>query len=406
MSSTFTEVYHPSDPTYMMKRQRQINELMSLNEAQLKRQINYLLQQPGPRDESGAVTKSFLTDLKNSPVMPQSMKGILDSTGGTTGNVLIRQDLEAPLYTLFVKKFPFWERIEKGPSNGLVHAANQITAPDAGALGSSVITELGTVSYASSTYQRATFPIAVFAQGRGVSLKEIAAVQQGGAPYDPSKQELADGIVRLSTDIQYMMFQGNATNSSGQSASTEGGAYNANGIDGLRGVLGSVGSFNTNSAIQVDVGSLNLTESIQAAAAKSANNGGNPSAVVLTINAKQVVDIENANNRRYNDNTIEIIPGVQCNQIAYANGMLTLIPVPGNTLGTYNRTSDSALVEDIYILDESTVKGRWLYSEGFTTLQIPSGVDGVLSDRWIVFAMYGIEIAAPLYCAKVRRLAS
>lgn len=94
-------------------------------------------------------------------------------------------------YTLFVKTFPAWDRIEKLPSNGLVHAANQITAPDTQSLGASVITELGTVSYASSTFTRQTYPIAVFAQGRGVSIKEMAAVQQGGAPYDPMKIELA-----------------------------------------------------------------------------------------------------------------------------------------------------------------------------------------------------------------------
>ncbi len=408
---TFTQAYHPSDPQYMIKRQRQLKELSSLSTAQLKRMVNSMLTNPLPeeaKEQNTQVAKQFVGQLHDGALHPALRRSILDSTGGGTsgGSVMIRQDLEVPLYLLFVRKFPFYERIEAGPSNGLVHAYNQVTAVDANALGSSVITETGAVTYSSSTYARgATTPIAVFAQGRGVTLKEIAAVRQGGAAYDPARQELADGMTRLSTDTQYFMFQGNATNSSG-TAAQEAGLYNANGIDGVRGVLGSAGSFSTNGAIQVDVGSLNTTESIQVAATKAANNGGNPTAVILSINAKQAVDIENQGNKRYTDNTVEIIPGVDTTQIPYANGMLTLVPVPGNTIGTYNRTSDSALVEDIYILDESTIKRRWLYSESFTTLQIPSGVDGVLSDRWIIFQMSGLEIAAPLFCAKVRRLAA
>ncbi len=292
-------------------------------------------------------------------------------------------------------------------NNCVVHAANQITATDSGALGSSIITELGSVSYASSTYQRVTFPIAVFAQGRGVSLKELAAVGQGGAPYDPMKQEMADAIVRLATDIQYTIMQGNASNSGGLSTNEQG-VYNANGFDGFRGTLGSVGSFSANNAIQADVSSLNLLESIQFVAARAANNGGMPSAVLLSMNSKQALDTEQQNNRRYNDDTVEIIPGVRVTQIAFANGNLAVIPVPGNMIGTYNRTSDSALVEDIYIVDESATKLRWLYDEGFTVLQIPMGADAstTLSERYLVFAMYGLEIAAPLFCGKVRRLAS
>jgi cytochrome c556 len=399
---TFTEVQHPSDPAYAIKRQRLMKEYLSMNEAQLRQSIRHMMQQPAPRDESGGVTKNFLNDLRMSPTIPDAMKGVLDSTAG---GPLIRQDLEVPAYVLFVKTFPFWERIEKLPSNGLVHAATQITAPDSNALGSSIITELGTVTYSASSMQRATYPVAVFAVGRGVGLKELAAVRQGGAPYDPSRIELADGAIRLASDIQYTLFQGNATNSSG-TGSQEAGLYNANGFDGLRGMLGSVGSFSSNNAIQIDVSSLNITESLQTAATKAANNGGRPSAVILSLNAKQALDIEQQGNKRYTDDTIEVIPGLSCNKLTYAYGELVIIPVPGNMNGTYNRTSDNALVEDMYVLDESTVKARWLYSDSLTTLQIPSGVDGVLSERWILFSMTGLEQAAPLFNAKVRKQAA
>lgn len=212
-------------------------------------------------------------------------------------------------------------------------------------------------------------------------------------------------MTRLATDLQYYIFQGNATNSGGLSTNEQG-LYNANGIDGFRGVFGSTGSFSGNNAIQADIASLNILESIQSVAARAANNGGMPSAIFLSMNSKQALDTEQQSNRRYNDDTIEIIPGVRVTQVAFANGNMAVVPVPGNMMGTYNRTSDSALVEDLYVVDESNIKLRWLYSEGFTVLQIPSGVDSQLSDRYIIFALYGLELAAPIFNGKVRRLAS
>jgi hypothetical protein len=212
-------------------------------------------------------------------------------------------------------------------------------------------------------------------------------------------------MIKLATDIQYILFQGNASNAAGTSY-TESGAYNVNAFDGLRGVLGSQGVFAGNNSIQLDVGTLNILESLQSVAAKAANNGGNPSSVFMSINSKQGLDIEQQNNRRYNDNQVEIIPGVHVNRINWANGALDVIPVPGNTIGNYSYGLTNSVVEDMYVLDEKTITARWLYSDSFTVLQIPSGVDGVLSERFIVFGMYGLEIAAPPFNGKARRIAS
>lgn len=377
-----------------------------MSEQDLDRQLRYMLQETPNHDESN-LTSKIIGEIYSQPFTPRAMKGILDSTSGTTGNVLIRQDLEPTLYTLFVKKFPVFDRLAKGPSNGLVHAATQITSPDSGSLGSSVITEVGTVNYTTGAYARVTFPIAVFATGRGVSFKEVAAVAQGGAPYDPSRTEMSNGMVKLAQDMQYMFLQGNASNSGGTS-SQEAGLYNANGIDGFRGVLGSVSAFSANNAIQADISSLNITESLRFGSTKGANNGGHPTIALLTLNSKQAFDDEQATNVRYDglQNVTELIPGVKVSKLTYSDGELAIVPLPGTTMGTYNRTSDNALVEDIYFIDESAVCIRWLYSENFTVLQIPSGVDGVLSERWIIFMMAGLEIAAPSFMGKIRRLAS
>lgn len=187
---TFTTVEHPHDLAYQLKRDMMVEQLMQLTPQQLDRRLRHQMAQP-LRDDNG-VTKQVMSELRTAPYVPPNVKGILDSTSGTTGSVLIRQDLEPTLYTLFVKTFPVFDRLAKGPANGLVHAFNQITSPDStDALGGTIITELGTVSYVSSTYVRQTAPIAVFGTGRGISFKEMSAVAQGGAPYDPQKTELA-----------------------------------------------------------------------------------------------------------------------------------------------------------------------------------------------------------------------
>lgn len=401
---TFTNVRHPHDVTYQMARRAQVDELLKMSTPQLDRQLRWMCQQKPPRDDHAMVGK-IMGEMYNAPYVPNAVKGILDSTSGTTGNVLIRQDLEPTLYALFVRSFPAFDRIAKGPSNGLVHAATQMTAPDTNSLGASVISELGSVGFTNTSYNRATFPIAVFATGRGVSFKEVAAVNQGGAPYDPTKTEMANGMVRMALDAQYYIMQGNASNSGGTS-SNEGGTQNVNGFDGFRGVLGGYGSFSGNNALQADISSLNYLESLQFVAAKAGNNGGNPSMAFMTMNSKEALDTEQQTNVRYQGDLTEIIPGVRVNSITWANGKLDLIPCPGNTFGSYNRTSDSALVEDTYIIDESTITLRWLYSENFTVLELPPGYDNTLSSKYIIFGMYGLEIAAPLYCGKVRRLAS
>lgn len=403
---TFVNVANPQDLTYQVQRQEQLDELLKMNPTQLERRLNWQLNSTPLRDEQG-VSKHVLQDIVNAPYTPVGLKkSILDSTGTTTGNVLIRQDLEPTLYSLFVKTFPVFERMRKAQANGLVHAFNQISTPDSGGLGSTVIQELGSVSYTTGTYVRQTAPIAVFATGRGVSLKEIAAVQAGGVNYDPQRQEMSNGMIKLALDVQGTILQGNASTSGGAGASTELGAYNANAFDGLRSILGSQGTYSGNNAIQVDIGSFNILESLQIGAAKMANNGGMPSLVFMSMNAKQALDAEQQGNQRYINDQIEIIPGVRVSQVAWANGNLAIIPVPGTTMGSYTRASDGATVEDMYIVDESVLALRWLYSESFTVLQIPSGVDGQLSNRFLIFGMYGLEVAAPLFCGKVRRIAS
>jgi len=411
VSNTFTAVQHVRDQKYVQDRQRQVNECLKMTEPELRQLLKHTINNNTPINDDSNMTAKLIGEMHSSPVVPNAVKDvILDSTNTTTGNALLRQDLEPILHSIFVKRFPVWERLTKKPSNGLVHQATRITAPDTGSAGSTLISEVGTVTYTAGSYDKLTFPIGVFATGRGVSFKEIAAVEAGGSPpaYSPELTEMSNGMVKLAQDLQYYILQGNATNTPSADATTEKGKYNANGIDGFRGVLGSVGSFSTNGATQVDINSLNITESMRFAATQAANNGGNPKLAFMSLNSKQAWDDEQMSNVRWDSqaNLKDLVVGTKVSSLTYSDGELMIVPFPGSTGGTYTRTSDSATVEDIYIIDDDHVAIPWLYSENFTVLQIPSGVDGVLSSRWIIFGMFGLEIAAPSFQAKVRRLAS
>lgn len=69
-----------------MNRQRLVNELCKMSVNQLDMQLQYQMRQKPAVDESGAdLTKRIVGEMYNAPYTPTALKGILDSTGGTTG---------------------------------------------------------------------------------------------------------------------------------------------------------------------------------------------------------------------------------------------------------------------------------------------------------------------------------
>lgn len=312
----------------------------------------------------------------------------LDTTGGTA---LIRQDLEPMLYALFVKRFPMWERIRKEPANGVVHAYNQITSYG----GAVYQTETGTVTDDTSVYARQTSNIAVLATRRGVTLKEQFAVAQGGAPYNPLGVELSNGVTAMVATIQNTIFQGNASDPTG-TATTESGAYNQYAHDGLRKLLGTTGA---GSPVIVEKGNSSYVAALNLAAATVMNNGGSPSAIVMSP-------------LRYAAWTSELLAtvrqspggagaqGLNFGSVMTAAGELPILTVPGPFIGTYAISGVNK--EDIYILDEDTVSVPWLGSDSITTLEIPVGVNGSLNRLYIMFFLNGLAVKAPLFNAKVR----
>lgn len=317
---------------------------------------------------------------------------LLDASGGAA---LIRQDLEPILYSLFVKRFPFFERIRKEPANGLVHAFNQQTG-----FGDAVFqTETGTVTDDSATYARQTTNVSVLATRRGITLKSQFALTQGGSPFNGLSSELAGGVTAIANKLQKTLFQGNATVTSGAGATTELGAYDANGFDGLRKLLGA-----GTSGITATKGTAAYLETINAAVASVLNNGGNPSAILCSPTDYAGLVNELTNLVRYNAPAqTDQAAGATFGQVVTAAGALPILAVAGDSIGSYTVTSPTtANYRDMYVIDEDSWSMPYLGADSITTLEIPVGVNGSLSRLYIMYVMFGLANKAPQFNAKIR----
>jgi hypothetical protein len=315
---------------------------------------------------------------------------LLDASGGAA---LIRQDLEPILYALFVKKFPFFERIRKEPANGLVHAFNQQSA-----FGDAVFqTETGTVTDDSNTYARQTTNVAVLATRRGITLKQQFALTGGGSPFNGLSAELAGGVTAIAQKLQKQVFQGNATVTSGAGATTELGAYDANGFDGLRKLLGSAAG----TAQIATKGTAAYLKTINENVASILNAGGSPSAILCSPTDYAGLVNEVTNLVRYNaPGQSGNVMGLTLGSVVTAAGELPLLSVPGDSIGNY--TVSSVDSRDMYVIDESVWSMPYLGSDSITTLEIPVGVNGSLSRLYIMYCMYGLANKAPQFNGKIR----
>lgn len=320
-----------------------------------------------------------------------------------SGSALIRQDLEPVLQELFIREFPAWEMIPKIPSNGLVHAYNQMTSfGDA-----QFMPELGTVTDDRSTYVRQTTNIAILATRRGVSIKGAAAIRAGGAGYDPEQMEIQSGLRAVAHKMQKTIFQGNATDSGG-TADDEEGAFDPNGFDGLRRIL------NTSRAGFVDpttnpTTSGSVRNSFDAALMEALNAGGRVNQIFIRPQEMALFNEQQDQNVRYMADIARASVGVNVVSVNTIMGPLGFTVVPGDSIGQYeydgaggNGVDDGDTVADVYFTGSDNVAVPYLGSPGPTVLDIPVGVSGQLVRLWIVFGMWGFMVRAPLYANKIR----
>lgn len=318
----------------------------------------------------------------------------LDAAGAAP---LIRQDLEPVLYELYIRQFPMWERIQKEPANGLVHAYNRQT----GFGGAKFMGELGTVTDDVSAYERATTPISVLATRRGVTLKSQYGTLAGGAGFNPEQLELTAGLRAMAYTMQKTIFQGNSSVSgAANNGSDEDGAYDSYAFDGLRHILKGGGG---NTAVDVDP-TAGTPEDMRAAfndaVISAIQLAGNPRIIYLDPISKGQFDVQQDKNVRYNDNLINVGVGVLANVVNTANGPLPLFAIPGDAIGHYTKDGDD--VSDAYLLDESVLSVPYLGSDGPTVLDIPVGISGQLTRLFIIFGMWGFACKAVQFHNKVR----
>lgn len=324
----------------------------------------------------------------------------LDTAGGSA---LIRQDLDPTLVSLFLTLFPAWGRINKVPSNGLVHAWDQITSY--GADTSSFISELGTVTDKTGTYQRQTTNIAVYGQRRGVSFKQQLAVQAGGMSWDSARLEIQNGLTQMAHDLQKTLFQGNET-ASGGTSSTEAGAYDANAFTGLRYWFNSAVTSAT-TAVNFDPYFTSSPDNFVTAFNSGITNVTDTVGVIPTVAYLRYGELGQLSNQQLSIqrtvDTTEFIPGVEVPAINTSAGKIPLIAVPGDAIGTYVSAADSGhTVADIYLMNEQYLQIPYLGSPGPSVIEIPPGVSGQLTRLYIVWGMFGLAPLSLKHGVKLR----
>lgn len=341
-----------------------------------------------------------------SQVSPEVAKAI-DSGGAAA---LIRQDLEPVLLEIYVRLFPFYDRIAKEPANGLVHAYNQIT--DFG--DAQFMAELGTVTDDQNTYVRKTTNVAILATRRGVSLKSQFAVIAGGMNYNPEQLELSGGMRAMAHAMQRQIFSGQATVTGHGDYTDEYGKYDANAFDGLRYLLGIV----QNNGRNVDPATNpttagNLRRAIDAAIIQPLQTGLTTNLEIWSypIEKQTWDEQQDANVRILEASQRNAQVGVVANAVNTILGPIPWNIVPGDSIDPtvaasgYNpgaHYSGATTVRDIYALDSASLSMPYLGTEGPTVLDIPIGISGQLTRLFVIFDMKGLALKAPSWANKLR----
>jgi hypothetical protein len=334
--------------------------------------------------------EKLATKLASDPVISK----VLDTTGGAA---LQRQDLEPILWSIFIKVFPAYQKFPKVPANGVVHAWRQIT--DYG--DAQFMTELGTVTDDNGTYVPQTTNIAQLATRRGVTFKEQLAVPAGGMNWNPQQIEIELGLTAMAHKLQKTIFQGQAANSGG-TASNELGLYDPNGFTGLRSILNTANAVNISPYLTSSPD--NFAQGIGATLIPITNAGGTlPDVLYMRPEEAQQFGNQQLSIQRVVDRT-EFVPGVTVPAVMTSAGILPIVTVPGDSIGTYTATStfSGKTVADMYALTSNSVVLPYLGSPGPSVLEIPPGVSGQLTRLFIVYCFLGLAVFSVPFNNKLR----
>jgi hypothetical protein len=335
----------------------------------------------------------------------EALDGKLQIRVADTGisSPLIAQELSPEVIPVFVRNFPLYDMVAKVPSNGLSHTFQQQTGFTT-ASDPATISETGTVSDYTNQYLRRTSNIAVFAHRRGVTLKaQFAGQNAGGVAADMMGRELSGGLIQMARDAQNEMLRYQESTSTATTTTDPNGKFDANGFNGLRYQL--LNNAPPENSQIVNVTSSGWTDQRVLKAVRQVVNaiwdkGGRPDLIVTNTTGQEDLFEDQFQLVRYvKSDQLEIIPGLTVSAISTPEGLLPVLPVPGNSIGTW--TSSGHTYTDIFILSTETLEMPYLGSPSPTVLRIPIGTDGTLRELAIPFAMFGLACLAPQYLGRV-----
>jgi hypothetical protein len=314
-------------------------------------------------------------------------------------SVLIRQDLEPLLYQVFIRQFPFYDRMGKEPANGLIHAFNRVTAYGT----ASFMPELGTVTDDKSTYERASTNIAILATRRGVTLKSQFAVAAGGMAWSPEAIEMQGGLRAIAHKMQQTIFGGQASDSGGTN-SNELGLYDADGFTGLRSILNSGRVKNVDPATAPTAAG-NVRRAVDAALLEAIQTGATGPWEIWSHPSEKVTfdEQQDTNVRILEASQRGASIGVVTQAVNTLAGQIGWNIVPGDSISSYTATTYSSnVVRDVYMVDPNGMSLPFLGTPGPTVLEIPVGISGQLTRLFIIFMMNGLAVKVPQFSNKIR----
>lgn len=312
--------------------------------------------------------------------------------------------LSPEVMPVFVRDFPFYDLIEKVAANGISHTFLQWTAPSQSAT-PHTISETGTVTDDANTYLRKTTNIALFGERRGVTLKaKFAGFNAGGPSTDLMAREIEGGLLTIARDAQTEMLQYNEVYSGSAGLTDPSGAYDANGLNGLRYIAQNFAP-PENSEI-VDVRTPGWTDqrvltAVRSVVANIVDKGGRPDLVVCSpVGSNYLFQDQMELVRYFNDARVEIRPGHSVRMVSTDSGDLPVLVVPG-TMGVGKWATGGHTYVDMFIMQTETFEMPYLGAPEPTVIRIPIGTDGTLRELAIPYAMYGLACLAPQYLGRV-----
>jgi hypothetical protein len=319
------------------------------------------------------------------------------------GSPIMADRLSPDVMPTFVADFPFYELIEKVPSNGVSHtfeqqtAFSQSTAPH-------TIGETGTVADDTNTYLRKTTNIAVFAERRGVTLKaQFAGRAAGGPSSDLAGREIKGGLLTIARDAQMEMLSYQDSDPTSTTATAANGVFDVNGFNGLR-YQAEVLAPPENTAI-VDIRS-SWTDQRVLMAFRQINNaiwdkGGRLDLAVANTTGANALFRDQMNLVRYikEADRMEIAPGLTVKAVETDQGLIPVLPVPGSSIGTW--TDGVGLYTDIFLMWTEAFELPYLGAPEPTIISVPIGTDGQLRELKIPYLMIGLANKAPIYLGRV-----